>query len=758
MSTYPLQHPVRTVAATEAPASFPATVRLRTRTHLSIVVPPGPETGPTALHVPLTGHNVVLEIVADAGEEVVLERVRADHVTTSGTPSGGAGIAMRELVPPFSADFVEPVLRAVSAYEPLAAPDFEIDLATGEIREPAGFDRPRTPRVAAGESARFVFAPITDVTALVRYTLVAQVAVGGRTAVFSWELVVTAATSMVVVDGPGPARSAPVHRFFPDHWHPGGSWQAIDSGTLDHENSFSPFVHTGADGSGFLLRPPIEVEPESRAAEKSRVRAERHAAKGKRAAARAAFTTAAEAGSVNAAYRLALMVDADGDTEAAIRWYTVAAQGNHPLACNDLAGLHCRRGDLDEAEHWYRRGMDTGDWTAAFGWGSLLKHRGHPDAEAVLRMVAGTPAGRAAEVVGDHDLVREDRMASALAAAALADLLITTGRAGEATGLLEESAAKGNPHAADSLANLCEARGDLDEAKRWWRTAAEAGVAASAYQLGTFLQAEGDQDGAEQWWARAAKPLPGMLSGRAATVDLGAGRSFTVGDLAESSEVQAAYALGRSLRSRGQDGRKWLELAARAGHSGARSMLAGAGPARMWDEHMLNPLAHAVRHREFLALPEPGWKPGGGRSVPPLEATIGIWEVDARGRPGPFRPNAYYRHVDEALPTDPLHVLLRQLADGRKVRDKVLALFAGSYVEVRCTEANQVQIWKKADVRFIDVVTAQAHKQRMERSNWVAAVGAMLHNAAPAGVEIWVNRGDPAQFRFRADVLRRMAR
>ncbi|NUT47858.1 MAG: hypothetical protein HOV94_11200 [Saccharothrix sp.] len=58
---------------------------------MEVLLPPGTRTGPTALAVPLTGHNLLLTITADE-QDVIVERIavtRASH-----TPMSASGVRL----------------------------------------------------------------------------------------------------------------------------------------------------------------------------------------------------------------------------------------------------------------------------------------------------------------------------------------------------------------------------------------------------------------------------------------------------------------------------------------------------------------------------------------------------------------------------------------------------------------------------------------------------------------------------------------
>jgi tetratricopeptide (TPR) repeat protein len=143
-----------------------------------------------------------------------------------------------------------------------------------------------------------------------------------------------------------------------------------------------------------------------------------------------------------------------GDIDEAEPWYRRAAEAGNTYAMTNLGILLNERGDTDEAEVWYRRASEVGHVTAMYGLGILLKNRGDLDeAEAWHR------------------------------------------RATEA----------GSTDSMFSLGVLFYEKGNLDEAEAWYRRAAEAGHIWAMDNLGQLLKNRGNLDEAEVWYSRAAE-------------------------------------------------------------------------------------------------------------------------------------------------------------------------------------------------------------------------------------------------------------
>jgi hypothetical protein len=61
-----------------------------------------------------------------------------------------------------------------------------------------------------------------------------------------------------------------------------------------------------------------------------------------------------------------------GELGEAETWYRLAADAGNVHAANNLGVLLEQRGELSEAETWYRTGADAGNTRAAYNLGVLL--------------------------------------------------------------------------------------------------------------------------------------------------------------------------------------------------------------------------------------------------------------------------------------------------------------------------------------------------------------------------------------------------
>ncbi|WHM40261.1 tetratricopeptide repeat protein [Streptomyces sp. BPTC-684] len=548
---YAMQRPVRGVPTNGLPDDVPYTLKVTTRSHLAVIGPPGSGTGSEAVHIPLTGHNLVFSLTADGPYEVTLVRLEARATRHASLVADGISMAHRR-VPDmvYSPDLLESIQRSVEAFEPLKRPDFEVRLDDGPATvRPVGEDAPPLPlTVPGGESATLVLTPVTGSGAWVHWRLEAEIECEGRTHTPSWDLTVTATTGMVVHHPGGGRTSTPVHELYPDHWDP--SAPAPEPGQDTANERFEVAAHISADGTG-VLRGPSRPDPDPEPPEGLRLReaGDRHLAAGRVREAADAYRAAAEAGSGHGAFALGKLLHEQGDLVGAERWYERAAERRITAVFNNLGMAALQRGDTDRAERWYRRAMDEGDWTAVDGLGALMAGRGDDaQAETLWKLAADNGQPNAAQN--------------------LAVLLNRQGRTAEAEALWVRAAEAGNAGAAVHLGFLRHEAGDLKEAERWWRESAERGNSQGAYYFGVFLARAGRTDEAERWWRQAAGRLgdPENFTGSHMPTERGFG--YALVQAAASGEALSAYELACLLDDKGDraGAERWWTAAARAGH------------------------------------------------------------------------------------------------------------------------------------------------------------------------------------------------
>jgi hypothetical protein len=163
----------------------------------------------------------------------------------------------------------------------------------------------------------------------------------------------------------------------------------------------------------------------------------------------------------------------------------------------------------------------------------------------------------------------------------------------------------------------------------------------------------------------------------------------------------------------------------------------------------------AIRQDNWFVLLDPAWQPANPQTQAPPEAIVGGWMLDEDGKAGPFQPNPDYVPGDESTPTDPTDAVLRLIAAGQDVRDQLVPTVRDAVLEIAVDDHDQPIVSPAPDgVPCVLVVTASAHKARVDAQNWWPVVGAMLPEIVPDGVDILLNPGGPASFRLSTEALR----
>src|SRR5262245_21921638 len=98
------------------------------------------------------------------------------------------------------------------------------------------------------------------------------------------------------------------------------------------------------------------------------------------------------------------------------------------------------------------------------------------------------------------------------------------------------------------------------------------------------------------------------------------------------------------------------------------------------------PLNSAIREDDRLLLPDPSWQSG---EAPPKGLTVGTWQLDQTGRPGPFEPNPDYVPFDDETPTDPADAVLRLIMRGQDVGDRLIPSVRDAVVEIAMDDQDQ---------------------------------------------------------------------
>ncbi|MGI5121630.1 tetratricopeptide repeat protein [Marinactinospora thermotolerans] len=216
--------------------------------------------------------------------------------------------------------------------------------------------------------------------------------------------------------------------------------------------------------------------------------------------------------------RLAIADNADdaGHRDLAATVCEPLARTGHPRALFLMGYWAHDRGDLAEAEEWYRRAADSGDPHALLTLGSLLEHQDRRvEAEEVyLRAVeAGDlhAPGFLGQLLADQERFAEaeewyQRAADSgdpIAPYALGRMLQDLRRLAEAEAWYRRAIDVGDTDAPTALAHLLAEQGRHSEAEEWYRRAIDAGDTRHLISLGNLFADQGRFDDAEEWYLRA---------------------------------------------------------------------------------------------------------------------------------------------------------------------------------------------------------------------------------------------------------------
>lgn len=190
---------------------------------------PSSRVGPEPVHIPVTGHNIYVELAVTGTHDAMLHGFRAE--VTERAPLDVDGVSITPYKMPdmiLSQDLVEPNRRAVENFRPLEKPHDEVllDVAPPLVRPALDEDsaevRPPFPLplvLHPCDGIRLVFAPVTEDRRHIRWRLSAVVECGGNVGSPSWELQVTAETTYKSFHPGGEEPGfVPVHGLAPQHW------------------------------------------------------------------------------------------------------------------------------------------------------------------------------------------------------------------------------------------------------------------------------------------------------------------------------------------------------------------------------------------------------------------------------------------------------------------------------------------------------------------------------------------------------------
>jgi TPR repeat protein len=172
-----------------------------------------------------------------------------------------------------------------------------------------------------------------------------------------------------------------------------------------------------------------------------------------------------------------------GNLSEAERWYRQAAEGGHESGTLNLGALLEDRGDVSAAMDLYRRAWELGSDRAAFNLGKIYDDDGKGDVVAAAEWyerAAEWGNGGAAYNLGHVRLDQGDMAAQAAAWQRAADLK--------------------HPKAAYSLGVMFKRKGDEESAVTWLRRSVEEfGDTAAADMLADLHERHGDRDQARFW-------------------------------------------------------------------------------------------------------------------------------------------------------------------------------------------------------------------------------------------------------------------
>jgi TPR repeat protein len=327
-----------------------------------------------------------------------------------------------------------------------------------------------------------------------------------------------------------------------------------------------------------------------------------------------------------AAYNLGVLFHERGELQQAERWWRRAAQVGFPHAEHNLGLLLKQQGNLREAEQWWRRAAEGGHRDAGFALGLLLEERGDlQEAERWWRRAAQAGLPEAQYNLGllleEGGNLQESEHWLRLAAQADVRQAST-----ELTRLWEKlrwvqaaeqwyrlTATAGDHQAAFELGAMYLRRGDLREAEQWLRLAAEAGHHPAEFFVGVLLAQRDELQEAEQWWRRAAEgghrdaecALGLMLEERGELQEA----ERWLRRAAEAGIPEAQTKLGMLLKQRGslQEAEQWYQRAAESGHHEA--------------EHNLGVL---FKERGDLQEAEHWWRRAAEAGIPEAQYSLGL--------------------------------------------------------------------------------------------------------------------------------------
>lgn len=160
------------------------------------------------------------------------------------------------------------------------------------------------------------------------------------------------------------------------------------------------------------------------------------------------------------------------------------------------------------------------------------------------------------------------------------------------------------------------------------------------------------------------------------------------------------------------------------------------------------------RVENWAMMLDPAWQPSDPDEQPPVEAMVGGWRLDENGNAGPFEPNPNYVPSGPDSPTDPADAVLRLVADGKEPVDSVLPVVNDALLEIAGEDGRPLIGPAPDGAPCVAVVTAPAHRQRVEAPEWYQLTSAQLVEVLPPDVDVLLNPGAHGSMRLLASALR----
>ena len=166
-------------------------------------------------------------------------------------------------------------------------------------------------------------------------------------------------------------------------------------------------------------------------------------------------------------------------------------------------------------------------------------------------------------------------------------------------------------------------------------------------------------------------------------------------------------------------------------------------------------LPDELRTEDFFLLMDPDWRPRPGDDVPPAEAVIGAWPLDADGSIGPFRGNPGYAPRDGDAAADPVDAVLRLTMRGRMAAGQLQLMMRDALFQVALNGDGRPLVVKSPDdVRCVVVATGTRQVRRISAPEWRRMDLTGVVSLLPDDVDVLLNPGGPVPFRLTGDFLR----